>query len=213
MNRSKATLLWGAGLLVLGLVLLLQNLQVLPNLVGVIWFAIFALGGIAFLGVYASDRQRWWAVIPGGALLGIALLIGLDVFLPEVGGALGGTLFLFVLGATFLAIFFLHRENWWAIIPGGVLFTVALVALLDQVTTDLETGSIMMLGLAATFAVLSRVETPQGRLRWPLIPAVVLLAIGLIILFGSLAWAGWLFALGLIVVGGYLIYRSVAARQ
>ncbi len=112
-----------------------------------------------------------------------------------------------------MLVFVLHRENWWALIPGGAMLTTALVALLDQLTAERETGiepgAIMMLGLAATFAVLSRVETPQGYLRWPAIPAAVLLAVGLILLASSVTWGIWLASLLLIVVGVWMLMRGL----
>ncbi len=208
MNRSKATVFWGVGLLLLGILLLLQNLRVLPSLVETIWMALFAVGGATFIGVYFADQERWWALIPGGALLGIAGIFALETFFPG-NGALAGIVFLLVLGLTFLAVFVFHRENWWAVIPGGVLLTTAVVTFLDHATTDFETGSIMMLGLAATFAVLSRIETPQGRMRWPLIPAAVLLAIGLLLLASSVGWAPWVISLLLIAGGAYMVLRSL----
>jgi hypothetical protein len=211
MNRSRATVFWGGGLLLLGILLLLQNLRILPSLVEVIWLAIFAIGGVAFLGVYVGDRQRWWALIPGGALLGIAGIMALEAFFPGR-GALASIIFLLALSSTFLAVFVFHRENWWAIIPGGVLLTTAVVALLDQVAPDFEAGAVMMLGLAATFGVLSTLETPQGRLRWPLIPASVLLAVGLLLLASSVGWGMWLVSLLLIVGGAYMVFRSLGRR-
>lgn len=211
MNRSRATVFWGAGLLLLGVLLLLQNLGIGPSLVEAIWLAAFALGGVGFLSVYVRDRERWWALIPGGALLGIAAIFALETFFPGR-GAWASILFLLVLSGTFLAVFVLHRENWWAMIPGGVLLTTAVVSLLDHIAPAFETGAIMMLGLAATFAVLSMVETPQGRLRWPLIPASVLLAIGLLMLASSLGWGTWLVALLLIAGGAYMVFRGLVRR-
>ncbi len=212
MKRSKASVFWGAGLLLMGVLLLLQNLRVLPNLVETIWLGLFGVCGATFIGVYLADRQRWWALIPGGALLGIAAIFAMEAFFPGH-GALTGIVFLLALSGTFLAVFFFHRENWWAVIPGGVLFTVALVVLLEEFVSGLETASVMMLGLAATFAVLSRVETPQGRMRWPLIPAAVLLSFGLLLLASSVGWATWAISLLLILGGAYMALRSLPRRE
>ncbi len=213
MNESRTRLLLGLGLLLLGILFLLQNLGVLENLAALVWFFVFAIAGLVFLGVYVSNRQHWWAIIPGFALLGIGLLIGLSTLFPAWGGVYGGAIFMGALAAAFLIIFALHRENWWALIPGGVLLTIAVVIVADQVFTGDLAGAIMMLGLAATFAILSVIRTPEGRMSWALIPAGVLLVIGLIILLPTLAWMVWVFALLMILAGGYLIFRSLPRAE
>lgn len=209
MNTSRATVLWGVGLLILGVLLLFQNLGFLEDVIPVIWIGLFAAGGMAFIGIYTSRRERWWAIIPGGALLGIALLMLLEQIVPQLSKVIGGALFLAILGSSFLVVLIVSRENWWAVIPAGVLLSAALVALLDQLAPQVETGAIMLLGIAATFGVLSRMRTPQGRLSWPLLPAAVLSAIGLLLLAQSFQVSALVIALLMMAVGGYLLLRSM----
>lgn len=213
MKESTARLLLGLGLLLLGIVFLLQNLGVIDELAALVWPFLFGIAGLVFLGVYFAKREHWWAIIPGSALLGIALLMGITALFPVRGGIYGGTIFLGSLAAGFLAIFALHRENWWAMIPGGVLLTLAVVAVADQVLLGVDTGAILFFGLAATFAALSVIKTSEGRMRWPLIPAGVLLAIGLVIVLPTLAWMVWLIALSMILAGGYLVIRNLSRSE
>lgn len=194
-------------LIVVGILLLLQNLGILVSVVALIWSLIFGIGGLIFLYMFLANRTQWWAIIPGFALLGLAALIALDEFLPRVGDALGGTIFLGGIGLAFWVIYFLNREHWWAVIPGGVMFTVALVAGLDSVFEGAETGGVLFLGLGLTFGLLSLLPTPQGRMRWALIPAAVLLVMGLLITAATTGVLDFLFAAALILAGLYLLFR------
>ena len=194
-------------LIVVGILLLLQNFGILGGVVALIWSLIFAAGGLIFLYMFLTNRTQWWAIIPGFTLLGLAALITLDQFLPRVGDALGGTIFLGGIGLAFWVIYFLNREHWWAVIPGGVMFTVALVAGLDAVFEGLEMGGVVLLGIGLTFGLLSLLPTPQGRMRWALIPAAVLLVMGLLITAATTGILEYLWPAALIVVGLYLLFR------
>ncbi|MBC8262828.1 MAG: hypothetical protein H8E47_01705 [Anaerolineales bacterium] len=200
-------------LIVVGILLLLQNLGILVGVVALIWSLIFGAGGLIFLYVFLTDRTHyWWAVIPGFALLGLAALIALDEFFPRVGEAVGGMIFLGGIGLAFWVIYFIKREHWWAVIPGGVMFTVALVAGLDAVFEGAETGGVLFLGLGLTFGLLSLLSTPHGRMKWALIPAAVLLVMGLLITAATTGILEYLWAIALILVGLYLLLRMFVSR-
>ena len=199
-------------LIVVGILLLLQNFGILGGVVALIWSLIFGVGGLIFLYMFLTNRTQWWAIIPGFTLLGLAALIALDEFLPRVGDALGGTIFLGGIGLAFWVIYFLKREHWWAVIPGGVMFTVALIAGLDAVFEGAETGGVLFLGLGLTFGLLSLLPTPQGRMRWALIPAAVLVVMGLLITAATTGILEYLWPAALIVVGLYLLFRMFRHR-
>lgn len=194
-------------LIVVGILLLLQNLGILVGIVALIWSLIFGAGGAVFLYVFLTNRTHWWAIIPGFGLLGLAALIALDQFWPRVGDVLGGTIFLGVIGLAFWVIYFLNREHWWAVIPGGVMFTVALIAGLDSLFEGAEMGGVLFLGLGLTFGLLSLLPTPQGRIKWALIPAAVLLVMGLLITAATTGILEYLWPAALILVGLYLLFR------
>jgi len=206
-NTVGAILLIGVGIL-----LLLQNFGILGGVVALIWSLIFGAGGLVFLYVFLTNRVHWWAVIPGFALLGLAALIALDQFLPRVGDVLGGTILLGGIGLAFWVIYFLNREHWWAVIPGGVMFTVALIAGLDAVFEGAETGGVLFLGLGLTFGLLYFLPTPQGRMKWAIIPAAVLLVMGLLITAATTGILEYLWAIALILVGLYLLFRMFRSR-
>ncbi|MCO5211188.1 MAG: hypothetical protein M9936_15955 [Caldilinea sp.] len=111
----------GWTLLGLAAVLVMSTLAVDQRWLGATVFFGLAL---AFTHVYLLDRgSRWWALIPGGFLLVLGLVIGVSAWIPSI-----GTLALLLfggLGAVFFLLFLLHRRQWWAVIPGGVLIVFA----------------------------------------------------------------------------------------
>jgi hypothetical protein len=208
MNTNRGALIVGGGLVILGLLFLLQNFGFLGGLEGLVWVVLFGLGGLIFLYVFATNREQWWAVIPGFTLLGLAALIGLGDRL----GALGGALFLGAIGLSFWVIYFVRRDFWWAVIPGGVLMTLAAVAALSDLLPDRAAGGIFFLGLAATFFLVYLLPTTDGRMKWALIPAGVLAVLGVLVFLSLGGIFNYLWALLLIAAGVYLLTRSMRVR-
>lgn len=211
MKSGRAYLGVGALLIVLGLLFLLQNFGLFGSLENVIWLMLFGAGGLAFLWVFFSNREQWWAIIPGFTLLGLAFLIGFGEYM----GAWGGALFLGAIGLSFLVIYLLRRDFWWAIIPGGALITLALVAGLSEVLTDddgMAIGGVLFLGFALTFLLVYLAPAPHGRMKWALIPAGILGVMGVMFLLSLGGFINYALALGLILVGGFLVARAVMRK-
>ena len=213
MKRSYLPLAFGALLVIAGVLLLLQNFAILTFGWDLIWALLFALGGISFVAVFLNDHEQWWAIIPGFTLLGIGGLIGLAAILPESTGAWGGVFFLSTISLAFWVIFALRRENWWAVIPGGVLLTLAVVAGLAKAAGGIARGGLFFLGLAATFGLVYLLPTPEGRMKWAIIPAGILGAVGILIILAATSVINYLWPVALILVGFYLVYRSFTSRR
>ncbi len=212
MRRDWSALIFGLLLVLLGALLLLQNLGVLPFWT-IIWIVLFAAGGIAFLYTFFTDQEKWWALIPGFVLLGISALILLGEFFPAAEEAIGGPLFLIALSASFWIVYLVHREHWWAVIPGGVLLSVAVVAALENVETGFDTGGIVLLGIGLTFLLLSMVPTDEERMRWPLIPGGILLIIGIVVMAEEVAVLQYVWPAALILGGLYLVLRNFLSPE
>lgn len=105
---------WGLGSLLAGL----RLPEALVTLVG------FWGSAVPFLCIFAMDRRKnWWALIPGGvmAFMGVVLTLG-----EWLGEEWIPTLILCGIALVFLAIFAVDRRNWWALIPSGVLIVVGI---------------------------------------------------------------------------------------
>jgi hypothetical protein len=199
----------GILLIAAGLILLLDRFGVVPNVLPYIWIALFAASGVVFVIVYATDRRHWWALIPGFTLLGLSVVSGSAVFLSDFVGELGGAIFLGGIALAFWLIFILHREHWWAGIPAGVLTTLAVVAGIGTAMQGLAVGVIFFIGLGLTFLLLYVVPPPSGRMVWPLIPAGILLVMGILMGTPYVEALNYVGPVALILGGGYFLYRSL----
>jgi hypothetical protein len=210
--KSNLWILWGLLLILAGGVFLLDNLNLI-EIGGFVWGILIGIGGLAFLSVYAAMRENWWALIPGVILLSVAALILADSFLPQGSGEWGGSIVLGGTGLAFLLVFLSNREFWWALIPAGVMITLACVVGLEDVLGGVETGGVFFLGLGLTFALVGLVPTPEGQMRWAFIPAVILTIIGLLILVALSSLINYIWAVALIAGGLIIILRAFRTRR
>ncbi|HMN29816.1 MAG TPA: hypothetical protein PKE45_16815 [Caldilineaceae bacterium] len=214
-NERQSRLIWGAILIAGGVLLLLPRLPIFSALTGMIWTTLFSAAGLTVLYFFFSDQERrWWAAIPGSALFGLAMVIAIGELGPHFLAPLSGPLFLFSLAVGFGLVFLAVPQHWWAIIPAGVMATLAAVAGVDALHLRwLDSGSLFFVGLGFTFLVLPLVAERAGReLRWAFIPGTILLLMGLLIGTPFLGVLGNLWPVALIVAGGLLIWRQMAAH-
>ncbi len=212
MKRWDLRLVFGAILVLSGVLFLLDNLGVLKGAGDLFWAVLFAAAGGAFLYRFATDRVHWWALIPGFTLLGLAAVIALETLPLGDTGAISGGLFLAAIGAGFWAIYLTRRDFWWALIPGGVLVTLGAVAALGDKVNGEAVGGIFFLGLAATFGGLCFLPTAQGRQTWAAIPAGILGVMGVALLAGAAVGLSYILPAALILVGLYLLWRALVPR-
>jgi len=207
----NSRIFWGALLILGGVLFLLQNLFGFQygNL---FWALVMGLAGLFFLTIFFSNRANWWTLIPGFTLLGVGLSISLDTIAPSLSSTLSGPIVLGSIGTSFLVIYLLNREFWWAIIPCGVLLTLAIVISLENLLSEMGFVSVFFLGLAATFALVALVPTHEGKMQWPWIPAIILALMGVIFGAFSGAFMAYLLPVVLIIGGGILIFRTLTNK-
>jgi hypothetical protein len=161
-----------------------------------------------FLYAFLRDREQWWAIFPAMPMLGIAALMLLNAIAPALAGVIGGGLFLGLVSLGFWMVYYVRRDFWWAIIPGGAVGTTAVIALLANIVPAAETTALMLMGVGLTFLVLYFLPEGRGRQPWAIIPGGILIIIAALtgIAFGTMARFFWplLFILG----GLFLVLRS-----
>ena len=203
----ESRILWGSVLIAGGVLFLLQTLLGF-DFGALFWAVLFGIASIGFISVFVNNREHWWALIPGITLGSIGVLILMDAFLPRLGENLGGFIVLGGIGTAFVAVYLANREQWWAIIPAGVMLTLAVVAGWSDIIGGSATGGIFFLGLAATFGLVGLMPTSQGRMNWAFIPAGVLGFLGLVVLAAAEGLLTYALPATLILVGLFFIIRT-----
>lgn len=194
-----------------GGLLLLQTLDILQGTAAnVFWLIVVGAGGALFTYYFIANPSQWWAAIPGITLLGLTVVNLLRLFAPQAENIYGGAIFLGGIGLSFIIVYLVSRSNWWAVIPGGVLITLGLVDLLDELSlSGFDTGGIFFLGLGFTFLLLAVLPTPEGRMTWALYPALPLLLLGAFVGLGGNQLWNYLWPGLVILAGVYFLVNAL----
>ena len=216
MKKSKAGLLvpilGGALLIALGVILLLNNLNVFDLQWEMLIGPLFGLVGIIFLLVFVFNNKEWWALIPGLILIAIGIIVFMNQNLGGFAEQWAGFIFLGLLGLAFLLIYIIHPQHWWGIIPAGVLITLGGISLIQD-ERELLIGGIFFIGLAATFFLVYVLPKPAGKLKWALYPAAILLVLGIAAFFGVDKLINLIGPIILLAGGGYFVYLALRRKK
>lgn len=214
MNSQRTNFLIGGLLLIAGILLLLLNYGVIGPFGEAVWSLLFVGGGVIFIAVYLSNRAQWWPIIPGMTLIGLGAIIFFSSTAIE-GDWVPALLFGAIAFAFLIVYLSKPAENWWALIPAGVLTSLAVPFLLPG---GFNPG-VFMLGMGATFALVY----VQGLVRglhhefwWALIPAGVLALIGVFLMAEELEAVAQIFSLWpiiLVIVGVGLLFGAFRRRS
>ena len=209
--KNNWRILLGGLLVLIGVAALLDSINIIP-FGGLLWGALFALGGLAFVIYFIQNRASWWAIIPGVILIGLGALILISSLFPNFEGALGGFIFLAAISVAFWLVYGMNNQFWWAIIPAGVMASLAFTVLVDEFT-NIDGGVIFLLGMASTFALLSVLPGLGGNRRWPLIPAGILFLISILVIGIESSISSVIWAVLLIGLGVFLVVRSLLQKN
>lgn len=202
--------LLGIFFLLIGLASLASNLGYF-SLEGLIWPALLAGGGLIFLFSFVSSRSNWWAAIPGSVLFSIGVTAALPWVAPGLEGRLGGPIVLAGISLGFWLVYLRVPVNWWAIIPAGVMLTLASMTLMSS-ENSLEAAGVFFIGLGLTFALVALLPGSALRMAWPWIPAGVLLIMGFLFISSAANLASYVLPVALILGGLVLVVRAFRQR-
>jgi len=209
-NRSKN---WWA-LIPGGIMLFLALVTLMVDNVGGEWVGSIFLFMIAlsFFIVYWSNRAHTWALLVAYILFVLSIAPAMASFGGDT-AAYFGTIFLLAVALPFYIIYFRDAKNWWAIIPAGVMTTIAIIATLGIAgwIRDEQTGgdsnAILMSGLAITFAVIWFRHAKD----WAKVVAVILALVAVAsVFFASYTEIFW--PVAIILAGGYLLYTALRPK-
>jgi hypothetical protein len=211
MEKNQTRFLIGGALLIIGLLSLLNNLDIFQLREEYVVSLIFAGSGVVLMQHGWTPRK--WTFYLGSALViaGAMIFIAENRLLPD---EMIGTLWLWLIAGILYRVYLHDRnKNWWLWLFVGPMFTIGLVVLLEgfRLLRGDTIGVLLMLGFAATFAYLYSLRSPERKLDWAKFPAAVFFLIGVFILLAKEFRGAIPFAIsGLFILTGlYLIYRTV----
>jgi hypothetical protein len=196
---DRRRLVPGLILIALGILGLLGSLGWLGGLGGLVGTALF--GAAAYYAYQHGQRTGalGWRVavypLAGLAIAGIA---------PD---PISGAAFLTGLGIAFVLVYRDDPRRWWAIIPAGALLAMALTTVVEDGTRG-GGGAAFLLGLAATFFVLSRL--PGQPQRWAVYPAA---ALALLAVLALTTGGSWVVPVVLIALGAWMLLKPETAKE
>lgn len=207
MNRR---LFLGVFFLFVGLAALFSNLGYF-SLQKYVWPGLLAGGGLIFLYFFLASKSNWWAAIPGSILLAIGLTSALPWVAPGLETRMGGSMVLAGISLGFWLVYLRTPGNWWAIIPAGVMLSVASMTLIST-ASGLETAGIFFIGLGLTFALVALLPGASLRMGWPWIPAGILLLMGFLFISSASKLASLVLPGAMILGGLVLVFRAFRNR-
>ena len=141
---------------------------------------------IPFAAAYFTDRARnWWALIPGGVMLFLALV---TLLVDNVGGEWVGSLFLFLIGLSFFIVYWNNRTRTWALLVAYILGVLSIAPAMASGGGDTAAyfGAVFLFAIALPFFI---VYFRSEQNWWAIIPAGVMTTLSVITV---LAIAGWI---------------------
>ncbi|MGD8456740.1 MAG: hypothetical protein PVF83_10170 [Anaerolineales bacterium] len=172
------------------------------DLVGTV---VLTLVAIPFLAVYIRNKVHWWALIPSFILLAIALML-LLTSLNILSDDQIAPFILYAIAIPFLVVYYINRENWWALIPAYTMIVIGtMVGLIEaNVLDDFLVPAYIMLAIAIPFFV---VYFRNKENWWALIPGGITGFIGLVFLLSE-PYGRFLLPLILIAAGVWVLLRQ-----
>jgi len=140
---------------------------------------------IPFVAAYLTDRaHNWWALIPGGVMLFLALT---TLFVDSSGGEWVGALFLFMIALSFLVVYLNNRTRTWALLVAYIVGVLGIAPLMSTGGREAAYfGPIFLFAVALPFFFVY-FRSPEN--WWAIIPAGSVATVAVI---ATLAIGGWI---------------------
>jgi len=116
-NFIPTYVLWA----IAGLILLI-SMEILPG--EVIPVYVLWVIGLPFLLGYLRDKDQWGLLVPAYVLFSVGLMVGM-IGLGWLRNFLIPAYVMLAIAAPFFVVYLKNRENWWALIPAGIMSAIA----------------------------------------------------------------------------------------
>jgi hypothetical protein len=182
MNVNRSGLFWGLLMIGGGLLALADQMGYINTFTPQMWITTFAAISVLALVSYALSGWRQWGLLfPAGVFGGLATIIALAEANVD-SAAVASPLFLGLLIPFVAAYLTDRRNNWWALIPGGVMLFLTLVTLLVDSAGGEWVGALFLFLIALSFFV---VYLNNRTRTWALLVAYILTVLAIAPLMAS----------------------------
>ena len=178
MNKQFPGLFWGLTLLVAGALALAKTQGYLDTLSPAIWSIGFGIISILAMVIYfTSGVENWGMLFPACIFGALSLIVATAEHVDSP--AIAAPLFI-AIGVPFVVAYFLDRtQNWWALIPAGVMGFLTFVLSSVETLGGEVIGAALFFMAAATFGFIHYTR----RALWSLIVTYVMFVLGFMPLF------------------------------
>ncbi len=188
MNERQRGIIIGCLIILIGVLILLGNLNILNFSTDISIGGIFLLVGITFLSFYFNEPQRVHLLFWGEILciIGLTIVISaLDMIPYYFRDGLIGISFLWGAAAIFFTIYIIRRAQIWSVIFSGILFTLGWIVLLDEFTRigSGNLGAIFLAGTALSFALFYGISPYHDQAKWAKVMAIIFGGLAILIFY------------------------------
>jgi hypothetical protein len=167
---------------------------------------------LSFFVVYLNDRTRNWALLVSYIMFVLSIA-------PAMASGRGdtvayyGSIFLFAIALPFFIVYFRSMNNWWAIIPAGVMTTLAVIAgaaIAGWIRSETDGGfsfAFLLGGIAATFAVIWLRHAQPWAKTVTIILAIMSVASIFFVSYYEIYWP-----VALVLAGAYLLFTALRPK-
>lgn len=221
MDERQRGIIIGSMIILIGVLILLANLDVL-NISGDISVGgIFLLIGITLFSFYFSDKQKYYFLILGGSFctLGATIVVQALRMIPfYYRDNLSWVVFLAGVGLVFLSIYLTRKQLAWSLLPSGFFLTLSIMTLIKTYTwlQTAELWFILLIGWSLTLYIFYLLSQKLYHSGWAKIVSIVFAVLSVFVLYlsnrDSIVFR-IIFPAALILAGGYFLYRSLKVED
>ena len=206
----------GIIIIVVGLLILLNNLDIFNLSEQLFWGVVIAGLGINFLRLHKQKPEHRGLIWMGLIFIVIGTITILDSFIYFT-DEIFGTMFLWFISAIFISVYIKNNLNWWALIPGGIFLILGAIVIIEsyRLLPDDLLGFVFLFGFSLIFWFLYLIKDEKNKLEWAKYPAAIFAIISFFVL--SFVWnsslSNFIFPISIILLGLYFLLKGFQSKK
>ncbi len=212
MMKARIRNIAGLMLVLVGTLIGIANMDFLGDQAQSISVAVvYGVFGLVFLYLYQQNAFRRWMLVAAISAFGLAVIQVLGMTVME--RAYVGPASLSLLALSLIVIVLMDFNMWWVLIPAFLLFSIGVSEWIDLGSSGIPTGGSLFFGTGLAFLVIYFIPEKYGSNSWSLVPAVLLLATGVLATYQDVTKAGGYLLPGLLLLAGGIALVLASRRS